>query len=33
MFSEAKFWIALAMIWVGVTLTILGSMLLRAALN
>lgn len=33
MFTDTKFWIALAMIWIGVTLTIAGGMLLRAAMN
>jgi hypothetical protein len=33
MLSDTKFWIGLALIWLGVTLTIAGGMLLRAALN
>jgi hypothetical protein len=33
MISETKFWIGLVMIWIGVTLTIIGGMLLRAAAN
>jgi hypothetical protein len=33
MISETKFWIGLVMIWIGVTLTIAGGMLIRAALN
>lgn len=33
MISETKFWIGLVMIWIGVTLTIAGGILLRAALN
>jgi hypothetical protein len=33
MISDTKFWIGLVMIWIGVTLMIVGGMLLRSALN